>query len=322
MNKIKYKIAIITPPKLDYMAETIIDGIIQSGHDFRLSSGYPSEYEVGDHVLNRKEFTTYAENADLILLMWGKSSTDFNLADTINQWHKTIFIDGSELGKDRRYDKNIQNMVLSGEWVDNGKIDQEMLKKSALYFRRERPYINGIIPLPYGIESKYVKFDENIKKDIDFVCIFGQEEFPVLRREVREFLEKYCSGGGFICHTKRTKNQEEFYKLLARAKVGISVGGGGFDTARFWEILANNCLLLTESIEIYEPSSRELDFKRIRQFEDFGSFKSELDKISKFITTEYNQKYLEEEYRLILEKHSSKSRVETILNNAKLKGLI
>jgi anaerobic ribonucleoside-triphosphate reductase len=110
--------------------------------------------------------------------------------------------------------------------------------------------------------------------------------------------------------------------LLARAKVGISVGGGGFDTARFWEILANNCLLLTESIDIYQSDSKELNYKRVYQFKNLYDFKNQLEKVAGLLRNGYDQLSLMPEYLKILEEHSAKHRVETILEQAREKKLI
>ena len=205
------KIALITPiNKFDYLTDTIIDGLLSFDNIqfVSYSENYPSKnWNFINSVRTEAEFCDFAKKADLIFLMYGKESTNFSLAEKINTWNKTIFIDGSELGKNRRYDKEILNSVSAGIWMDNGKINQEMLKKCALYFRREKPYLQGITPLPFGIESRYRKFySPGGKKDIDYVCIFGQEDYPPMRTSVREYLEKYCQKHGFNCVTKKTES--------------------------------------------------------------------------------------------------------------------
>jgi hypothetical protein len=319
-----YKIAAIVPDRNDYLTGTILDGLLWLNKENVVDFGISSKvFGVGPYKrfnLGRDDFKKFAATSDFILLFWGKSATNLRLAEEINCWRKTFFLDGSELGKNRRYDRYIQSKVLNKEWECNGKIDTEMLRKCALYFRREKPYIDGIIPLPFGIESKYLKYySSDVNKDIDFVCIFGQEDFPPMRREVRETLEKYCRDNDLVCYTNRTASQEEFYKLLARAKAGVSVGGGGFDTTRFWEILGNNCLLLTEAIDIYEPDSNALKYNRIFEFKDMDSFNSQLEKISVLLRSNYPPIDYMQEYRDILQRHSSKARVMTIINAAKAK---
>ncbi len=321
-----HRIAVITPlNKEDYLANTILDGLISlqnKGYNlqFFISSLYPSgripiKQEL---ILTRRKFICFANQADIILLIWGKNNTDFNLADKIGKWNKTVFIDGSESGGNNRLDKNINSQILNLTYKGSGAIDCEMLKKCALYFRREKPYINGIVPLPFGIDSAYTQYcRDSRKKDIDFACVFGQEDFPPLRREVRESLVQFCNNNQFTCFSRRTNNADEFYEVLARTKVGISVSGGGFDTARFWEILGNNCLLLTDKIDIFRNEDNALNYKRIFEFGDIRDFELQLNKTASFLRSGYDQDELDQEFKDILTKHSSKARVLTILNKSR-----
>lgn len=324
----KYKIAIITPEyKNDYLTDTIIDGCIllkleHPEFEFKITKGYASDFNDTEFSLEIKEFVEYAKDSDLIVFCWGKDNTNYKIAHTINEFNKTVFVDGSEIGRNGRYDIGIQKSIIDGSYTGRGKIDNEMEEKCAMYFRREKPYIRNIIPLPFGIESEYTKFySKDVEKDIDFFCVFGQDEYPILRREVTQELRKFCNENNFVCFTEKT-DQESFYKNLARSKVGVSVGGGGFDTARFWEILGNNCLLLTETIDIYEPDSKRLDYKRIWQFKDLEDFKIRLEEVGKFLQNDYLKTDLFPEYSKILEVHSSKSRVLEIIEKAKEKGII
>lgn len=324
------KIAIITPKfKNDYLANTIIDGLLQIGvHECRFSFDYVVPAAAHSWKVGRSDFLSFAKTADLIFFIWGKNNIDYDTAREIGRWDKTIFIDGSEVGKDNRYNKKIMQQVLKGIYGGLGAINAEMLEKCALYFRREKPYKvswspKEIIPLPFGIESRYLsKISTDKNKDIDFACIFGQEDYPRLRKHVRKYLEKFCKKNGFTCVTEKTKNADEFYEILSRAKVGISVGGGGFDTARFWEILGNNCLLMTETVDIYEPGSRMLDFKRITQFADLEDFKVKLESIAHFLRNGYDQNTLNKECATIIAHHSSRARVESILEMARSKGIV
>lgn len=324
-----YKIAVITPiNKRDYLVNTVLDGLLQlkkenNALQFYLSSECPCEVSVNDLVLPRENFIDFAFSADLIFFISSRGHTDFELAKKINLWEKMIFIDGSEVKKNKRFDFSIQKDILLNKYDGCGAIEDNMLSFCSLYFRREKPYIKGIIPFPFGIDSRFIKYYNNkTKKDIDFVCIFGQDEYPLMRRYSTELLEKYCKKNNFSYCTKKTKTPDEFYKLLSRAKVGVSVGGGGYDTVRFWEILGNNCLLLTEHIDIYHPDSKELDYRRIWQFNNLYDFQYQLDKVAQFLRNKYRQEDLEDEYQNILSKHLSINRILKILQEAKLKGLI
>lgn len=322
------KIAVITPiHKNDYLTDLIIDGLsrlVECGQDiiFKAPGGYNGKVDITDNILTEEEFINFASGADLILFCWGKDNTNLDLACKINRFNQTVFLDGSEVGGNRRLDSQIQRQLLTGIYQGNGRVDNKLLEKCALYFKREKPYLPGVKPFPFGIESRYIAYSPEIKKDLDFVCVFGQEDYPPLRRYVRETLEDFCQKNNFICHTSKTDSQAEFYKLLARAKVGISVGGGGYDTARFWEILGNNCMLLTETIDIYEPGSDRLKFDRIWQFNNLFDFQYQLEKISKHLREKYEQAELEKEYEEILKHHSAWARVEEILTAARDKGII
>jgi hypothetical protein len=313
------KIAVINYDRADGMARTIIDGLCSLSDegkiDFRLSSEFFYNLPIKNKVLGRSDFMEFASNANWIFLV-GNDKYGYNkdLASAINRWNKTICIDGSEMGKNCRYDFTAQKQVLDGTYSGIGNVEKDLLKKCHRYFRREKPYYSGITPLPFGIETAYTKsYSKEVVKDIDFVCIFGQDEYPLMRRHAREAVEKYCASNNFICYTKKTKTPEEFYKILARAKVGISVGGGGFDTMRFWEILGNNCLLLTETIDIYNPGSDRLNYKRIWQFINLFDLEFYLEKAGKLLRDGYKVEDLQDEYREILKDHSSKARIEEIL---------
>jgi hypothetical protein len=317
-------IAIVPPARRDYMTATMVDGLIELEKEGGIHFMMPRAHDPAtpDRVLDHTAFIDYAQKADLIFLMWGKEGADKLLAEEIGQWEKTIYIDGSEVGKNRRFDDQIQKQILDGTYDGYGKVDFELLKTCALYFRREKPYLDGIIPLPFGIETRYVaEYSPDCKKDIDFFCVFGQDEYPLLRREATNIVRDFCNKNGFTCVTDKMP-PDEFYKTLARSKVGISVGGGGFDTARFWEILGNNCLMITEKIDISFPNHQPLGYKRIWEFADLAEFEKKLTEVSHFVKESYNQADLAEEYKEIIKEHSTKARVMTVLAEAARKGII
>lgn len=322
------KIAIINPVRPDGLARTIFDGILglncNGSHiSIQLSNKFDYYLPLNEYYLPEDQFINFARKADLIFIIWGKDGTDVSLAQKINCWEKTIYIDGSEVGRNRRYDFSVQRKILEGTYRQNGRVDKELLKRCAGYFRREKPYLEGIKPLPFGIETRYLAhYQESKDKDIDFLCVFGQEEYPLLRYHARQLTEKFCAKHGFICSTTKTKNSDEFYKLLARSKVGISVGGGGYDTFRFWEILANNCLLLTEAVDVFQPDSARLNYQRIYPFGNVFDFQFQIEEIGRYLRQSYDPKLLNDEYQLILSEHNTMARVGEILQFAQLEGLI
>jgi hypothetical protein len=49
----------------------------------------------------------------------------------------------------------------------------------------------------------------------------------------------------------------EYYSLLGRSKIALSIRGGGFDTLRYWETVACGALLLSEQPDIRIPDNFE-----------------------------------------------------------------
>lgn len=322
------RIALITPKgKKDYLTNTILDGLCELKEkglpvSVTVSSAVSELPESDEWVLAHNAFIESAQKADLVFFFRGKGSTDFALAEEVGQWDKTIYIDGAEMGLNRGADARLQYEVLNGIYQGFGAIDQLMLERCRLYFRREKPYIDGIIPLPFGIDRSYREWRPGLEKDLDFVCVFGQEDYPPLRRYARRVLEQFCRENNFSYFVGKTKTRQEFYKLLARAKVGVSVGGGGYDTARFWEILGNNCLLLTQTIDIFHPPASELASPHIRQFGNLYDLREELSQIGTLLRHGFQETLQEEEHKRILHAHSSEARIRTVLGYARGCGLV
>ena len=335
-----YSIAIITPAKSkdDYLLNTVLDGLLELRKEypkleFHLPKGYPSPF--GDalkkHELDENAFFAFAKQAGIIIFTLSGGYANFDALERVGRWDKTVVLDSTEWGKDRRFDFEVQKKTLH-EFLGNALTPDSLLNTCALYLRREKPYVGGIVPFPFGIESRYVRYTPDKKKDIDFVCIWGQEEHPLLRKYAREFLESFCDERGFTCRTAKTKGfdfslqrtsgRDEFYELLSRAKVGVSIGGGGFDTVRFWEMLGNNCLMLTERLDIYHPESEALRYKRMNQFNNLYDFEHQLSRVADFLKNEYKEKELQAEYETILKDHSTKARVRMIFDELKKREVL
>lgn len=334
---LNYKVAVVTPTERDdFYCDTVLDGLgllskEYPGLIFRYANHYPHPFErafTDTFGLSKNDFVDFARSADIVILSYGKYGTDTALIDALGVWDKTVYVDGSEIGKDRWRDPKMQYEIIKGVYDGRGAPNKEMQKKCRLYFRREKPYTNGMISFPLGIESRFMKYyDPQKKKDIDFSCIFGQEAHPPTRRYATELTEKFCKENSFACHTKKTYklpfiqkgpySPDKSYKIWARTKVGISTGAAGYDSRRFWEMLGNNCLVIAERFDLYEPDSDAMNYKRIFQYNNLYDFEYQLKKVGEFLRNGYNQKDLDEEYQEILRKHSTKARALTIINEAK-----
>lgn len=327
------KISIIPPFEArDVLGDTVIEGflkICQNDESYSLAFPnwykYPTDLDIKKHLLDEQTFLNFSKNSDIIVLIEGKRGTNISLANEIDCWKKTVYIDGSELGKNRRYDQSIQFEVLAGTFNGYGRIKDDILNKCALYFRREKPYIKGIIPLSFGIDSRYIKYSKDIIKDIDITCIFGQNDYPPMRKYATDFVKEFCKINNLVCETEITKDfgfddsknkgRNQFYDILARTKIGISISGGGFDTCRFWEILANNCILLTENIDIQYSDYELFNKKRIIQFNNLYDLQNELEKLVPIIKNgKYKDMLDDAEYNNILKEHSAEARSKFIID--------
>src|SRR3989344_1562565 len=253
---LNYKIAVVTPSERDdFYVDTVLDGLseLQKEHP-ELEFHYPDTYPLSDIStypmpkgfsrdtrMPREKLFSFAKDADLIILGHGKYGIDYDFVEKIDGWKKTVFVDGSEIGKNRWRDATLQLEVIRGTYNGPGAPNKEMLKRCRAYFRREKPYTGGMIPFPLGIESRNSKYlNPNQEKDIDFACMFGQEEYPLTRKYAGELVEKFCKKMGFSCHTQKTYklpivkkgpySQEKYLKTWARTKVGISTGAAGYDS--------------------------------------------------------------------------------------------
>ena len=342
-----YKIAVVTPiQRDDFYIDTVLDGLseLKKEHpelEFFYPDSYPEadQYQyickkgfAGSNKLPRGRLLEYARQADLIILSSGKYGIDFAFVDSINGWRKTAFVDGSELGGDKWRDPTLQLKIINGECEEYGAPNKWALERCALYFRREKPYTHGMIPFPLGIESRFRKHvARGGRKDIDFACMFGQDTHPMTRQYARTLVERFSKKNGFTCYTKTTHmlpikkgpwSQDKYHRIWSRAKVGICTGGAGYDTRRFWEILGNNCLIIAERVDLYHPDSDALRFKRIYEYNNLYDFEYQLEKVGQFLRSDYQQEDLAEEYQEILQKHSSKARVLTIIREAQKRGIL
>ncbi len=342
-----YKIAVVTPTQRDdFYVDTVLDGLSElQKENPNLEFYYPDYYPSSDNStyptpkgfskearMSREKLLSFAKGADLIILGHGKYGIDYDFVEEIDGWNKTVFIDGSEIGKNKWRDLTLQLEIIRGTYEGPGAPNKKMQKLCRAYFRREKPYTNGMIPFPLGIESRYSKhYDPNKEKDIDFACMFGQEDFPLTRKYAGELVEKFCKKNGFTYHTKKTHklpisrgplSQEKYLKTLARTKVGISTGAAGYDSRRFWEILGNNCLVIAERFDLFEPDSDAMNYKRIFQYNNLYDLEYQLEKVGEFLRNGYNQEGLNVEYKEILKRHSTKARVMTIINEARKIGIL
>jgi len=99
--------------------------------------------------------------------------------------HKTVFVDGSEVGKSR-FDVIFKKQFWKRLMKTMENKQRDAWKMWLRTFVEKNRIVEGIEPLPMlSTNVWWEKVTQNLEKDIDFFCVWGQDEFPILRREVR-----------------------------------------------------------------------------------------------------------------------------------------
>tara|TARA_R110000823_G_scaffold268948_2_gene388755 strand:- start:1957 stop:2904 length:948 start_codon:yes stop_codon:yes gene_type:complete len=272
------KIAAITPyEKLDYLAETIIEGIYKNGIELKCSC--PGNGVRSEDVLPIGEFYEYAKDADYIFAIWGKKrgtypGIDYDVVKRVNRPESTVYIDGSEwtfsgqpeVGQvaEAKYDSSRRRGT---QWVNT-----DMLEYCKWYFKREcypEDAKLGIIPLLFGAVERYYN-DVPQEKTIDLFCAYGQIN-DGLRRETEQLCNqlkdegfKVVTGGGYDFNT--------YKNILSQSYIAVDAWGGGDCCARLWEIFANKTCAFTQKYNILFPNkfidgTSYVEYSTIQEFE-------------------------------------------------------
>jgi len=153
------------------------------------------------------------------------------------------------------------------------------IKTFPLFFKVENDRTFDIYSLPYCMERRYVA--NYAIKDVSVSCIFGPTNS--LRAQVLNHIQDmkisdyFCGELYDVLKTdwnQTTGGRSNFlyYRMLGRSKMSISIDGGG-NIARFFEILANRCLLISPKwkADILYPfidGETYLEFSNIKEMDE------------------------------------------------------
>lgn len=237
-------------------------------------------------------------------------------------------------------------VIIDGE--DDSRIRYEIAEtyKVRLYFKREYIWTNGqrvrrlkdyynyvrsfhynkglfhkTHPLPFSVILDAIPQMEEMNRDIDvsfrgFVWSKGSRKRLQALRILVGMKSIRFSGGVYtpLDSTHRLPS-ERYYQELFRSRIAVSIRGGGFDTLRFWEILACKALLLCEQPDIYIPEALE-DSKHAVFCKSDLSDLAEL--IYYYLDHEQERAMIAEEgHRHLLKYHTCERRAEYFLDLCK-----
>ena len=184
------------------------------------------------------------------------------------------------------------------------------------------PAESNILPINLSINnhtslSEAVHSKSNREYDISFLCSPNTKYRIAFSNFLRNFAKKerlkifIANQPDEIGGTKHmgTLHWNKYVEIIKSTKVSVSLPGGGFDTARYWEIPYYGSVLASPPLPINIPNNFE-DGKSAIFFDSYSEFISKVRKIihdgSWFDIAEHGKK-------VFTQHHSSKQRAQTVL---------
>ena len=287
------KIVCVQSPLYDYLTATVIEGLLELGHD--VISSEDSNYGVR---ASDRRIKIAAENAELIIVFSNKNVRS-RLLDGIDNDNK-VFVDGSDFQE---------------FGVDPSRLYKAIFKRELnLVCEGER----AVFPLPFAAERRYFKGDGRIR---DLLLSFAANlKTNPLRNSIQQRLLNRCRSDIFAGSTGecayakgigRPVETPAYRELLFRSKVGVNVAGAGYDCGRYWEILASGAMLLTQELDIKIPNPF-VDGESCIVFKSLDDFDQKVDQIlSRSIDV---SEIAHQATKHLLNYHTSRHRAQYLLN--------
>ena len=284
----KLKIACFVPPHYDYLASTLVEGLMGLGH---ICAGLEEANYI--EKLNKTKFKFFLKSCDLIIIFQG-GSVNCKFLDGTGSTVK-VFVDGSDLPSISEMPDVTFNYVFKRELLAVINLNHSQI----------------MYPLQFGIETRYQKVQKTeFKWSISFVGSMSNFQ----RLAVQEYLKSLNDPSIFTGTTgERAYNGSaglplptpKYFDLLNNSFASIDIPGLGWDCGRKREILGSGALLIQFRSELIYST-------RLIENEHFIGFSS-LDELNKIILnirndlSHYN-KIRKDGYKFALKHHSSKAR--------------
>lgn len=281
----------------DYLTATVIEGLQELGHTI-----VASESSNGARKSSNYTVKAAAERADLIIVFSNVNVRHSLVKHTNNP--NIIFVDGSDqqcfsVPSDMRF-KAIFKRELNRCWSNKAN--------------------EPIFPLPFAAENRYFSNQSNLR-DIDLSFVAGLASNAV-RYSVFYRLSRLNKSKFYIGQTDESAYRHlrikggptptpMFRSILSRSKVSVNVIGGGYDCARYWEILASGAMLLTQELEIQIPNPF-IDGETCIIFKTMDELDEKVDRL--FSDPSIIQEIAHAGYVHLVNFHTTKSRAQYLLD--------
>jgi SAM-dependent methyltransferase len=251
------KIVCINPAVYDYLSASLLEGLVELGHDVITAQASPC----GRH-LDDVELRAAAEDADLVIVGSNAGVRSHLVQDIANP--RKVFVDGGD-----QQDFGVTNNIRF-----------KAVFKRELNRRFHDAASQFVFPLPFAAEKRYLS-DAVVAKDLAVSFLANMHTNP-WRHSIHQRLQNLKLQGvvsGTTNERAYSASQPKsaaietplYRQLLRRSRISVSVAGAGYDTARFWEILAARAMLMTQDLDIVIPHgfTDGLDCVTFRSLDEF-----------------------------------------------------
>lgn len=233
------QIVYINPAVYDYLAASLLEGLVDLGHDVVTAQASAYGRRLDDEPLR-----AFAETADLVIVGSNSGVRSHLVQDIANP--RKVFVDGGD-----QQDFGVTNNIRF-----------KAVFKRELNRRFHDAAKQFVFPLPFAAEKRYLS-DEVVGKDLAVSFLANMHTNP-WRHSIHQRLQNLKLPGVVSGTTneraysasqpKSAATETPLYRqLLRRSRISVSVAGAGYDTARFWEILAARAMLMTQDLDIVIP---------------------------------------------------------------------
>lgn len=292
------KIICIQSTTYDYLTATLIEGLQELGHIIIASENSNYAKKSGDRVIKKE-----AESADIIIV-FSNTNVRTQLVENINNPNK-VFVDGSDP---------------QPFCVPSGILFKAVFKREL-----NRCWVNKmhepIFPLPFAAEKRFFLGKSNARDiDLSYVAGLGSNtvRYSAYYRLLNKSRPRFYVGPtdeSAYRHTRIHGGPTEtpvFRDILFRSKISVNVIGGGYDCARYWEILASGAMLLTQELEIQIPNP----FTDGLNCFTFNSMDDLDEKVEMLLSNQLLIKEIAEAgYLHLLNHHTTKARAQYFLDS-------
>jgi hypothetical protein len=290
------RILYINPPRYDYLAATLTEGLLELGCEVRASEAANYAEKLAD-----ADIPTYAEAADLIIVGPNGLVRAGLVEGLVNP--RIVHVDGGDL------------QALAPQESIRFKI----VFKRELNRRYPDPAASFLFPLPMAAERRY--FSASAPQRDIMVSFVANMITNTLRESVHRRLLNLNHPQVITGTTgERAYDQAaprglpietpQYRELLHRSVISVNVPGAGYDCARFWEILAARAMLFSFEPDIVIPDgfTDGVDYVAFRSLDEFdeklGYYAGRLDLVHEIA---------ERGHQRLLAHHTSRARAAYFL---------